>query len=174
MTSQPANQPTAADNLELTRDLIGDTSDVYALRVKGTGFTDALINDGDIVILRRGVDVKDGDMVTATVKSQGRVYLRRIWRDGGRVQLRPEDPARPVLSFDAADVTVKARVIAVIRNEAALHPTPAPAPVEAVQAEQAPLFETPRPAWNVPADRGKWKERARNKWARHDAALGRE
>jgi hypothetical protein len=176
-TNRNQRSPNGAyEALELTRDIVKDTAGVYALRVKGDGLIDALINDGDIIILRRGVEVRDGDLVAVYVKPLDRTMIRRWfgYSETG-VRLQPEDPtANPcIVPYD--DVAVQGKVVAVIRSEQAMQQAaPEPPAAEPVQAEQAALFDTPRPAWNVPADRGQWQERAERKWKRHNAALGRE
>jgi repressor LexA len=58
------------ESIRLTPDVVSDVEDVYALRVRGTSMIDALINDGDIVIMRHTQTAENGDMVAA--RTQGR------------------------------------------------------------------------------------------------------
>ena len=119
----------AYETLALTRDIVGDTGGVYALRVKGDGMIDALIADGDIVILRRVTECENGDMVAVYVKSLQVTTLKRWFADGARVRLQPENAAYPPLVVDRADCEVQGKVIAVIRNNLSAPPAaPAPAP----------------------------------------------
>lgn len=46
-------------------DMLGGSEDVYALRIKGDGFSDALMRSGDIMVLDRSVEAQAGDMVIA-------------------------------------------------------------------------------------------------------------
>lgn len=112
--------PSAYEHLELTRDIVKDTRGVYALRVKGNGLLDALIGDGDIVILRRVSDadeVKDGDMCAVYVKSRAETVLRRFYREGmAGARLVAERHEVPSLTIQAGDWRIEGRVIAVIRK----------------------------------------------------------
>jgi repressor LexA len=115
--------PAPDDVLDLPRDIIGpDTKDVYALRVKGYQMIDALINDGDIIIMRRVHTVEQGDMVAVWIKSQELTTLRRyfLWPGkmgmSGRVTLKAENEAYEPLCLDEDDVQIQGKVIAVIRH----------------------------------------------------------
>ena len=131
--------PNAYEALELTRDIIGDTRGVYALRVKGDGMLDALIADGDIVILRRVTECEDGDMVAVWVKSLEVTTLKRWFAEGERVRLQPENAAYPPLVVDRADCEVQGKVIAVIRNDLTpkTEETPAAPPAHGYQPKDA-------------------------------------
>jgi SOS-response transcriptional repressor LexA len=117
-----------------------DPADVYALRVKGDGFTSAMIADGDILILRRVTEAEPGHMLALRV--QDRTIVRR-WHplDDGRVELRAEALGVEPIILNAADVTVQGRAIGIIRNH---EEAKAAAPVErkAQPRKAAPATET--------------------------------
>jgi len=104
-----------AETLDVTEDLTGGYDDVYALRVKGTSMIDALINDGDIVLLRATNEARDGEMVAAWIKSQNETTLKRIYREGERVRLQPANSTMEPIFVDAADVEIQGRVVSTIR-----------------------------------------------------------
>ena len=114
--------PPPCDSLELTRDILKDTRGVYALRVKGHSMVDALINDGDIVILRRVKTAENGDMVAVWVKSLEVTTLKRWFLTPGkfgtpgRVTLKAENAAYEPLHLSEDDCEIQGKVIAVIRN----------------------------------------------------------
>lgn len=112
----PDERAEPEDTLELTRDIVRDTRGVYALRVKGTSMIDALINDGDIVILRRTASADNGDMVAAWIKSEQQTTLKRFFDEGERVRLQPENQTMDPIYVDPDDVEVQGKVIAVIRH----------------------------------------------------------
>ncbi len=112
----PDERTAPEDSLELTRDIVRDTRGVYALRVKGTSMIDALINDGDIVILRRTSSADNGDMVAAWIKSEQQTTLKRFFDEGERIRLQPENQTMEPIYCDADDVEVQGKVIAVIRH----------------------------------------------------------
>ncbi len=105
----------AADTLEVTEDMTGGFDDVYALRVKGTSMIDALINDGDLVLLRATNEARDGDMVAVWIKSQNETTLKRFYREGERVRLQPANSTMEPIYVDAKDVEVQGKVVSTIR-----------------------------------------------------------
>lgn len=105
----------AADKIEVTEDMTGGYDDIYALRVKGTSMIDALINDGDIVLLRATNEARDGEMVAVWVKSRNETTLKRIYREGNRVRLQPMNSTMLPIYEDAGDVEVQGRVVSTIR-----------------------------------------------------------
>lgn len=141
VSRQASNEGDPYESLILTRDIVSSTEGVYALRVKGDGMIDALIADGDIVILRRVTECENGDMVAVWVKSLQVTTLKRWYSDGARVRLQPENAAYPPLTLDRADCEVRGKVIAVIRNNLTpkTEETPAapPAPVGGYQPKDA-------------------------------------
>jgi len=59
------------DVFDATEDLTRGRENVFALKVRGTSMIDALVNDGDLVILEQTATCDDGDMVaTASGSSQ--------------------------------------------------------------------------------------------------------
>ena len=105
----------AADTVELTEDLTGGYDDVFALRVKGTSMIDALIGDGDLVLLRATNDVRDGEMVAVWIKSQNETTLKHFYREGDRVRLQPANSTMEPIYVDAKDVEVQGKVVSTIR-----------------------------------------------------------
>lgn len=112
----PEESSNAYDSLELTRDIVRDTRGVYALRVKGTSMVDALINDGDIVIMRRVTSAENGDMVAVWIKSQEATTLKRFFDEGERIRLQPENRDMQPIYIKPDDIEIQGKVIAVIRH----------------------------------------------------------
>ncbi|QQE64829.1 repressor LexA [Leptolyngbya sp. BL0902] len=90
----------------------------YALRVTGDSMIDAMIQDGDIAIMRPVTDpqaVRDGTIVAAIVDN-GKTTLKTFYRHGNQVQLKPANPNYPVMEFPADGVGIQGRLIAVWRG----------------------------------------------------------
>ncbi len=104
------------DQLELTHDLLPDDQDVYALRVQGTSMIDALINDGDIVIMRQTETANNGDMVAAWLVDREETTLKRFYHEGDRIRLQPENQTMQPFYVTPDKVKVQGRVVAVIRQ----------------------------------------------------------
>ena len=89
----------------------------YALRVTGDSMIEEQICDGDVVIMRPIKDpqaVREGTIVAARVESG--TTLKSFYRKGDLVQLKPANPEYPVMEFDAEQVELQGRLIAVWRG----------------------------------------------------------
>ena len=106
-----------SDSIEVAPEMVGNRENVFALRVKGTSMIDALVNDGDIVILEQAATARDGDMVVAWLKNEQEATLKRIFREGDRVRLQPANETMQPIYTDADNVEVQGRVIASIRQQ---------------------------------------------------------
>jgi repressor LexA len=107
------------DNIvEVTEDMTRGRDRVYALKVKGTSMIDALVNDGDIVIMEATSAADDGDMVAAWLKREGEATLKKIYREGEKVRLQPANVTMQPIYTDRDNVEVQGRVLARIGQEA--------------------------------------------------------
>jgi len=102
--------------LELNEALYRDPAELYALRVQGDSMIDASVLDGDIVILRHQERAENGEMVAAWIDSQHETTLKHFYLEGERVRLRPANPNYKEMFLPAADVSVKGKVVSVIRQ----------------------------------------------------------
>ena len=69
-----------ADTIELGGDVLGsNTRDLFALRVKGHSMVDALINDGDVVVLRAQQICENGDTVAVWLRNEEETTLKRFY-----------------------------------------------------------------------------------------------
>lgn len=119
------SSPTLSDNwanldeqdvVELTCDIVSNTPDLYALKVQGDSMMDALVNDGDIVIIQRQNQAKNGELVAVRLLEQDCTTLKHYYRENGHVRLQPANPTlEPVLVKPAA-VQVEGKVMAIIRQ----------------------------------------------------------
>ncbi len=87
----------------------------YALTVQGDSMTGAGIQDGDIVIIRRGEDATNGAIVVALVDDQ-EATLKRLRREQGKIVLEAENPAYPSRILDPARVKVQGRLVSLLRS----------------------------------------------------------
>ncbi len=114
------NDSDAGDVIPVTPFMLGkvDTSDVYALRVKGDSMIDAMIADGDIIILKsqETASTKNGDMVAVWLDDRNEVTLKYFYRDGERVRLQPANPYLDPIYAEADHCHVQGKVLSVIRQ----------------------------------------------------------
>lgn len=107
----------AIDELEVPQGLLGEVpADAYALRVKGTSMIDALVDDGDVVIVRPVDSVKNGDMVVAWLQAEKEVTLKRLYNEGERIRLQPANSTMSPIYVDPENLEVQGKVVAVLRS----------------------------------------------------------
>jgi repressor LexA len=106
----------ASEELEVTEDLTLGKQKVYALRVKGNSMIDALIRDGDIVLMEYLNNAKNGDMVAAWLKSEKEVTLKRLFRETNRIRLEPANTQMQPIYTAPDNVEIQGKVITVIRQ----------------------------------------------------------
>jgi repressor LexA len=99
------------DAIEVTDQMTKGKDNVFALRVKGTSMIDALVNDGDLVLMEPTSSWDDGDMVAVWLKDREETTLKKIYRDGGRVRLQPANAAMDPIYVDAQNVEVQGKVL---------------------------------------------------------------
>jgi repressor LexA len=90
----------------------------YALRVRGDSMIGALIDSGDIVLMRPIQDqqsLKNGTIVAARVNSEG-MTLKYYHRKGSQVTLKPANPNYPLIEAPATDVVVQGVLVGVWRG----------------------------------------------------------
>ncbi len=104
-----------SDVVEISPEMIGNRDNVYALRVKGNSMIDALVNDGDIVLMQSVNSARDGDMVAAWLKREQEATLKKYFREGERVRLQPANDTMEPIYTEASNVEVQGKVIASIR-----------------------------------------------------------
>ena len=107
----------ADEAIEITQDLLSTTEDLFALEVKGDSMIDAMINDGDIVVMQRRPEWSNGDMVAVWLKDKEETTLKHIYREGDSVRLQPANPTmKPIYIEDPENLEVQGKVMLVLRQ----------------------------------------------------------
>jgi repressor LexA len=107
----------ADEAIELTRGLLSAEEGLFALQVQGDSMIDAMINDGDIVVMKREPEWHNGDMVAVWLKDKEATTLKHIYREGKKVRLQPANPTmRPILIDNPETLEVQGKVILVVRQ----------------------------------------------------------
>jgi repressor LexA len=86
----------------------------FAMEVRGDSMIDDGIREGDLVIVQQQVAPNNGDTVVAVV--QGEATIKRFYRRGSIVELRPANAQMTALQVDAQAVEVKGVVAGLIRK----------------------------------------------------------
>jgi len=108
--------PSVMDAVEIASNMIHDGEDLFALRVKGNSMIDALINEGDIVVMKHQKEAENGDMVAVWLRNEQETTLKRFYREGDVVRLQPANPTMEPIYVPASDVKIQGKVILVLRD----------------------------------------------------------
>jgi repressor LexA len=104
------------ETVSLARDILRDTDKLYALQVQGDSMIDALVNDGDIVIMRHQQQADNGDLVAVWLNDREETTLKRFYRENGQVRLQPANPYMEPIYVNAENVEIQGKVVLVIRQ----------------------------------------------------------
>ncbi|MCX7911890.1 MAG: transcriptional repressor LexA [Dehalococcoidales bacterium] len=115
-TAETWDVTAAAEKMVVPRELTRGREAVYALKVKGTSMIDALINDGDIVLLEHVSMVENGEMAVVWLKDEKEATLKRVYFERDRVRLQPANEQMQPIFVPLQNVAIQGRVIAVIRR----------------------------------------------------------
>lgn len=116
---QAGKPVTAVENLEgevlLDRSLV-DGEEVFLLRVRGDSMAAAHIVEGDLLMVRPQKTAENGEIVVALIDDEATV--KRIYREPGKVILRPENPAYKEIVIDESpdDFEIIGKVVGVFRK----------------------------------------------------------
>ena len=103
--------------VEITRELLPtDPKNIYALQVRGDSMVDAMIGDGDIVVMQHRQEANNGELVAVWLKDKEETTLKRFYLEKGRVRLQPANPTMGPIYADPKDVEVQGKVVLVIRR----------------------------------------------------------
>ncbi len=92
---------------------LAQKGELFALRVSGESMRDAGIHDGDLVIARKELDPKHGEIVVALV--EGQVTVKRLEKQRGSVRLLPENPDFEPIEVRSNEDCIQGKVISVQR-----------------------------------------------------------
>ncbi len=97
--------------------------DLFALEVRGNSMIDAMVNDGDIVVMRPAQDAKNGDMVAVWLPDKNETTLKYFYKERDGFRLQPANPSmKPIMLKKDAPLEIKGKVVMVIRKVAAGKP----------------------------------------------------
>jgi len=102
-------------------DMLPSTGDFFALRVKGQSMIDALVDDGDIILVRSQPQVETKEMAVVEIideSNESGATLKYFYNLGDKIELRPANPnpAYQPIVVPAEQVRVRGKVIGVIRR----------------------------------------------------------
>jgi repressor LexA len=114
MTDSEANAVDIARSLLPAKEK-GDN--LFALEVKGNSMIDAMINDGDIVVMRPASDARNGEMVAVWLPRDNEATLKYFFKEKDRYRLQPANPTMKAIFVKKSEpLEIKGKVVMVIRK----------------------------------------------------------
>ena len=104
------------ETLQLTDEVTRGKKGIYALRVKGFSMIDALVGDGDIVLVQQTSTVEDGEVAAVWLKIEQEVTLKKVYHEAGRIRLQPANRQMEPMYYKPEDVEIQGKVIGVLRK----------------------------------------------------------
>ena len=92
------------DSLDFNRDLIRHPEATFYGRVFGDSMVEAGISDGDLAVIDRSLEPRNGDIVVAYINNEFTIkYLDLTHKDEGYIELRPANSRYPTFRVDSND-----------------------------------------------------------------------
>jgi repressor LexA len=111
---------TADDSVEIATSLMPAKEkgkELFALKVQGDSMIDAMVNDGDIIILKPSQDARNGDMVAVWLSDRNETTLKYFYKEKDGFRLQPANPTmKPIMIKKNEQVEIKGKVVMVIRK----------------------------------------------------------
>jgi repressor LexA len=90
---------------------------LFALEVKGDSMIDAMINDGDIVVMKPASEARNGEMVAVWLPRDNEATLKYFFKEKDRYRLQPANPTmKPIYVKKSDPLEIKGKVVMVIRR----------------------------------------------------------
>ncbi len=111
---------TAEDSVDIAMSIMPAKEkgkDLFALQVEGESMIDAMINDGDIVIMKPAQEAKNGEMVAIWLPERNETTLKYFYKERDRYRLQPANPTmQPIYVPKNDPLEIKGKVVMVIRK----------------------------------------------------------
>jgi len=103
-----------ADEIAVPVEVARNLKDCYALLVSGDSMIEAEIFDGDVILIRKNPDPPEGSIVAAVRDDKNEATLKRFYRRGELLELRPAHPTMKPLKWPAAESRIDGVFVGVI------------------------------------------------------------
>ncbi len=118
---QPLPAPNEANPSKETIKIPSNITDnqldkVFALRVRGHSMVDALVDDGDIVLLRYQETAEDGQLVAAFMVEENTLTLKKFYHEDNQIRLQPANSTLKPTYTTQEKVHIQGQVVGIIRS----------------------------------------------------------
>lgn len=107
--------------IEVARSLLPtrDEKDLFALEVKGESMIDAMVYDGDIVIMKKTDQARNGEMVAVWLQDRDETTLKYFYKEKNTIRLQPANPTMAAIYVEnPRSLRIQGKVVMVIRQVA--------------------------------------------------------
>jgi repressor LexA len=108
------------DSVEIASSILPSrerAEDLFALQVQGNSMVDAMVNDGDIVIMKPTRIAENGDMVAVWLPDRDETTLKYFYKEGDRYRLQPANPTMaPIFIERSRPLEIMGKVVMVLRQ----------------------------------------------------------
>ncbi len=111
-----AAKPKRDELSEIAAGLYADERDTFLLRAHGSVMHDALLSDGDLVVVKRSETFQDGDMCAIYLQKTKRTTLRYLYHDNGRVRTQSPHPDASPEHYRFSEIEIRGTVLAILRK----------------------------------------------------------
>jgi repressor LexA len=108
--------PFSGETLVLPQDLVPGSGELYTLQVKGDSMIDALVYDGDWVVIQHRTTAQPREMIVAWLKDREETTLKYYYPEGPQVRLQPANPAYEPIYVPAEQLEIQGKVVAIVRQ----------------------------------------------------------
>jgi repressor LexA len=108
--------PALDEMSRLAAELFEDEKDTFLLRARGQAMRDAMLDDGDLVVVKRTEKFQDGDMLAVYLKNQKRTTLRHVYRENGHLRIQSANPDTQPQHYKPTDLEIRGTVLAILRK----------------------------------------------------------
>lgn len=106
-----------ADGLSrLAAELFEDERDTFLLRARGQAMRDAMLDDGDLVVVKQTEKFQDGEMLAVYLKNQKRTTLRHVFRENAKLRVQSANPDTQPQYYKPSDIEIRGTVLAILRK----------------------------------------------------------
>jgi len=127
VASEPIPMPTSdvgyfdsESSIDVARSLLPakeKADELFALEVQGDSMVDAMVNDGDIVIMKRAAQAENGEMVAVWLDDKDQTTLKYFFKESKGIRLQPANPTMdPIYVDNPSSLRIMGKVVMVIRQ----------------------------------------------------------
>jgi len=106
--------------IEIARSMLSSrekASDLFALEVTGLSMIDAMVNDGDIIIMKPAQTANNGEMVAVWLDDNNETTLKYFYNEGNQIRLQPANPTMgPIYVKNPSQLRIQGKVVMIVRR----------------------------------------------------------